>query len=149
MTDTTATQSGPAPTETSRPATKGTIDALKDHANGFVTDATEAARTAASEGKARASEALGTVTKVAENAANLIEDKVGPTYGAYARKAATGVSDFAGAIENKDIDELVDDARDFVRKSPLIAIGAAVAIGFALTRIARIGSDDMNDATAA
>lgn len=120
---------------------KGAIGKAGETAKTLVGEAAGAARHAANEGKTRASEALTTVSKVVENAAELVEDKVGPTYGKYARQAATSVSGFAEALQNKDIDELIEDTRDFVRKSPLVAIGAAAALGFALTRIAKIGSE--------
>ena len=125
----------------------GAIAKVKETASQFAGQATDAARSAATEGKDRATELLGSVAKVVENAAQMVEDNVGPTYGNYARKAATGVSDFAETLQNKDVDALVADAREFVRKSPLVAIGAAVAVGFALTRVVKIGADaDTSDA---
>ena len=123
---------------------KTTVEKVKEHASTLVGEATDAARNAANEGKNKASEALETVSKVVENAAQMVEDKVGPTYGNYARKAATGVSSFAESLQNKDIDELIDDTRNFVRKQPIIAVGAALAIGFALTRLIKLGVDNDN-----
>lgn len=116
-----------------------TAEKVREHASSFVSQAADAARNAANEGKTRASETLETFAKVVENAATMVEDKVGPTYGGYARRAADGVSSFAEDLQNKDVDELVEDARVFVRNNPLVAIGAAAAIGFALTRVAKMG----------
>ena len=124
-----------------------TVDKVKEHASSLVTGATEAARNAATEGKSKATEVLGTVSKVVENAADLVEEKVGPTYGNYARQAANSVSGFAEALQNKDIDELVEDTRTFVRNSPLVAVGAAVAVGFALTRLAKLGATGTDTAS--
>jgi ElaB/YqjD/DUF883 family membrane-anchored ribosome-binding protein len=44
------------------------------------------------------------------------------------------------AVPNKDIDDLIADARNFVRKNPAVAIGAAAAIGFILTRLIKVGT---------
>ena len=38
------------------------------------------------------------------------------------------------------MDELVEDLRGFVRKSPAVAIGAAVGLGFVLARLAKAGA---------
>ena len=46
-----------------------------------------------------------------------------PEYGDYARRAATAIEDAANSIAAKDADELIDDTREFVRKSPGVALG--------------------------
>jgi hypothetical protein len=45
-------------------------------------------------------------------------------------------------VRNKDVDTLFDDAREVVRKSPVVAIGTAAAIGFALVRLVKAGMPD-------
>ncbi len=127
-------------------AAKTTIAQVKETATGFAAEAATAARNVANEGKDRASDALDTLSKVVDNAAGLVEEKIGPSYGTYARKAATGVSDFAEKLKGKDVDAIVEDTRNFVRKSPMVAIGAAAAIGFVLTRLARLGGSSDKDA---
>jgi ElaB/YqjD/DUF883 family membrane-anchored ribosome-binding protein len=64
---------------------------------------------------------------------------MGPQYGDYARKAAESVAGTARSLDDKDVDQLVADARDFVRKSPAVALGAAALVGFVLMRLARGG----------
>jgi hypothetical protein len=41
---------------------------------------------------------------------------------------------------------LIDDARDFVRKSPGVALAGAAVIGFALTRLIKNGLSKDDDA---
>lgn len=167
MADTTPTidktlRKGTKPTKLPTVGVAGTTDALdaapakgsaqkivakaKETTSKLATEAVSAARNAANEGKDRASEALTSVSKAVEGAATLIEDKVGPAYGSYAHKAADQVSGFANVLQSKDIDDLISDTREFVRKQPMIAIGAAAAIGFVLTRLVKIGgkSSDSN-----
>ena len=122
-------------------ASASTLDKVKETATGLLDHATEAARTAANEGKDKANEALETVTKVVTNLASTVEEKVGPTYGKYARDAATGVSNFADTLKSKDIDALVADTRNYVRENPLIAIGIASALGFVVTRLVKLGGE--------
>ena len=118
---------------------KSAVEQVKESASGLASEAVGVARNVANEGKDRASEALGTFSKVVDNAAGMVEEKIGPTYGSYARKAASGVSDFANTLQSKDVDDLIADTREFVRKSPMVAIGAAVAVGFVLTRLVKLG----------
>ena len=76
-----------------------------------------------------------------EDVASTLDAKVGAQYGDYARKAADAVSGLAETLKSKEIDDLLADARNFVRQRPAVAIGAAAALGFVLTRIVRAGDD--------
>lgn len=103
--------------------------------------ATERAREAAESGKDRASEALEGFGKILRDSAGQIDEKVGAQYGDYARKAADAVDDLAGKMDAKQVDDILEDTRQFIRKSPGVAIGAAAAIGFVLARLVRSGRD--------
>jgi ElaB/YqjD/DUF883 family membrane-anchored ribosome-binding protein len=114
---------------------------LKDEFNSFKDQAGEKARDAANRGKERAAEAMGGIGKIIRDSAETIDEKVGKQYGDYARTAADAVDGFADKVDAKDVDTLVEDARQFIRKSPAVAIGAAAAIGFILARVIRSGRD--------
>lgn len=103
--------------------------------------ATERAREAATSGKDKASEALEGFGKILRESAEQIDEKVGAQYGDYARKAADAVDDFADKMDAKQVDDILEDTRQFIRKSPGVAIGAAAAIGFVLARLVRSGRD--------
>jgi len=130
---------------TAQAAAKTTVEKVRESVGSVATEAVGAAKKAANEGKDKATEALTGVAKVVNDAAQVVEDKVGATYGNYARRAADGVSGFANTIQNKDIDDLIADARDFVRKNPAVAIGAAAAVGFVLTRLIKVASAGETD----
>ena len=102
--------------------------------------ATDKARDWASQSKDKAVGALDNVVKLVDDAAGTIDEKVGEKYGSYARQAAQSISGLAASIREKDVDDLVRDARDAVRKSPALAIGAAAAVGFLLARIIKSAS---------
>jgi hypothetical protein len=99
--------------------------------------AAEKAFAFANHGKDRASSALDELAKVVSDAAATVDDKVGSDYGDYARRAADAVSGAAATLREKDVEALYEDARAYVSKSPAIAVGAAIVIGFALARLAR------------
>ena len=103
--------------------------------------ATDRAREAAESGKDKASEALEGFGKILRDSAGQIDEKVGAQYGDYARRAADAVDDFAGKVDAKQVDDILEDTRQFIRKSPGVAIGAAAAIGFVLARLVRSGRD--------
>ncbi len=115
---------------------------VKDEMNNFKDKATDTARGAAERGKERASEAVSGIGKLLRDSAETIDTNVGKNYGDYARNAADAVDGFAEKMSAKEVDDIVGDARDFVRKSPAVAIGAAAAIGFVLVRLLRSGRND-------
>lgn len=109
----------------------------------------EKARDYAGQGVDRATGALDEAAKFLEDAARQVEEKLGPQYGRYGFSAAESVSGFAEQLRGKDVDALVEDVRGLVRKSPGIAIGAAVGVGFVLARLAKAGAGFENDGFAA
>lgn len=114
---------------------------LSEQAKEWTGQAKERAAGLASDGKAKASEAIAGLGKVVADNATLIDEKVGAKYGDYARSAAQSLQDAATRLDAKDLDELTEDAKEFVRKSPGVAIGAAAVAGFLLARLFRGSSN--------
>lgn len=121
---------------------EGVKSKVKDDMNNFKAKAADGARAAAEKGKDRATEAVASISKLIRESAATIDENVGKQYGDYARTAADSVEGFASKMDAKDVDVIIGEARDFVRKSPAVAIGAAAAIGFVLARLVRSGRDD-------
>jgi len=117
-----------------------TADKFKSQFQSFKGQATDKARDYAGKGVNRATDALDEAARFLEDTARTIEEKLGPQYGRYGFSAAESVSGFAEQLRGKDVEELVEDARDLVRKSPAVAIGAAVGLGFILARLAKAGA---------
>ncbi len=148
-----AAPKAPAPkaakAQTAAPAAKTAkpekpVRALQGEAQNVFGKVKSSARDAASSGKDKATSALSEVSEMVGSVAGTLDEKVGPQYGNYARKAADAVSGLADTLKSKEIDDLLEDARTFVRQRPAVAIGAAAALGFVLTRIVRAG--DKTDA---
>lgn len=116
-----------------------------DTSGDFKDRAMNKAKSAASQGKERTGTAIESLSKMIEDSAKTIDDNVGEKYGNYARSAADAVSSFAEKLNAKEVDEIVEDARGYVRKSPAVAIGAAAVVGFLVSRLIKSGMDD-NDA---
>jgi ElaB/YqjD/DUF883 family membrane-anchored ribosome-binding protein len=112
----------------------------KTQADDFTKQAKGAARTAATTAKNTTGDALNGLSKLISETAETVDSKLGPQYGDYARKAAEAVAGAAKSLDEKDVDQLTEDARNFVRKSPAVTIGAAAVVGFVLMRMMRSGS---------
>ncbi|MET0179215.1 MAG: hypothetical protein ABW194_01875 [Novosphingobium sp.] len=103
--------------------------------------AKERAAQLASDGKSRASDGLAALSKTVTDNAPTIDEKLGVKYGDYARQAARSMQDVATRLETKDINELVADAREFIRTNPGAAIGAAAAAGYFIASLFRSRKD--------
>ena len=114
---------------------------LRDGVSSVQQQAGEKVRTYALQGKSKATSALDDLTQVVNDAATSIDERLGSEYGEYARRAADAVAGFADTLRNKEVDELFDDGRNLVRKSPGVAIGVAAVVGFTLVRLLKSGMD--------
>ena len=89
--------------------------------------------------QARAEGESANVSKLVGDTATQLDERLGQEYGEYARRAAGAIEDAANSLAAKDADELIDDTRNFVRKSPGVALASAAIVGFALARLIKSG----------
>ena len=104
-----------------------------DWAGDAKTKAAELAR----DGKSKATEALTSLGRVVNENAATIDENLGAQYGDYARSASRKIQETAQRLDQKSVEDLSEDAREFVRQSPGVAIGIAVAAGYFLARLFR------------
>lgn len=121
-------------------AANGTSVDWRAQADQIKAQAGKTAMAAAGTAKDKTGSALQGLSKLISDTAGTVDAKLGPQYGDYARYAAEAVAGAAKSLDAKDVDQLIGEARDFVRKSPAVAIGAAALVGFVLMRLAK-GSD--------
>ena len=148
------TGSGPTadtPTSSSIGTSGGTIskgaviDKIRSGGEKLSGQAADKARGLVGQGLERGAEALSNVGRMVGDTADGIEERLGAEYGDYARRAAAAIEDAANNLANKDADELIDDTRTFVRKSPGVALAGAAVVGFALARLIKAGLDRGTD----
>ena len=123
----------------------GVVDQLKSRATDLRGQAGGRVREFAEGGKNRATDALDELSKVVADTADSIDQRLGGDYGEYARRASDAVAGFADSLRQKDVDEVYDNVRDAVRKSPGVAVGIAAVVGFTLVRLVKAGLEDGRD----
>lgn len=114
---------------------------LKDTGNEVGREAADKARGFVGQGLERTSEGITNISRLVGDTADGIDERLGAEYGDYARKTARYLDDTAQKLATKDPDQLIDDTRDFVRRSPGIALAGAAIVGFALARLVQSGLD--------
>jgi len=128
-----------------RPATgigdseTGLAERFRSGREKLASQAGDRARGMVGQGLDRTAEALANVSKMVGDTADGIEERLGPEYGDYARRAAGAIENVANTIAEKDPDELLEDTRNFVRNSPGIALAGAAVVGFVVARLIKSG----------
>ena len=121
------------------------IDKLRSGGGKISGQAADKARGFLGQGIERSAEALANVGRMVGDTADGIDERLGPEYGEYARRAASAIEDAANNIAAKDPDELIEDTRNFVRKSPAVALAGAAVAGFVLARLVKTGLSALSD----
>jgi ElaB/YqjD/DUF883 family membrane-anchored ribosome-binding protein len=115
---------------------------LREEAMKLRGQATDKARSAAEDGKARAAAKVDEFARTAHDIAGRLEEQTGPQIGQYAHQAADMLDRLSDGLRTKSVDELLDDARMLIRANPAVAIGVAAAVGFALSRFLKATASD-------
>ncbi|MFN3725332.1 MAG: hypothetical protein ACK4SZ_03400 [Allosphingosinicella sp.] len=123
------------------------VNQLKEQVGTLKSTGTDRARSMADDGKRQATDFLQTIAEIIQDAASSVEEKLGSQYSGYGTRAADGVNSLASKLNERSVDDLVDDAREFIRKSPAAAIGIAAVVGFAVARVVRAGVEDARGGT--
>lgn len=124
---------------------RGATEKVREEAGKLASQAGDKARAYADTGKEKATGALDGFSDLMRDAAGTVDEKLGEQYGQYARSAADQISGIAESLRGKQVDDLIDDARDFVKKSPAVAVGIAAGLGFVLARLLKSGLDAAGD----
>ena len=135
----------PSSTSSGTQSGGGIADRLRSGREQFASQAGDRARGLVTQGLERTSEALANVSRMVGDTAAGIEERLGPEYGDYARRAAGAIENVANTIAEKDPDELIDDTRTFVRNSPGIALAGAAVVGFVVARLIKSGLGESSE----
>ncbi|MEP7129606.1 MAG: hypothetical protein ABI770_00605 [Sphingomicrobium sp.] len=138
-----AERESPAPRHDAEPPASvnasGIADRFRSSGEKLASQAGDKARGFVTQGMERTAEALANVSKMVGDTADGIEERLGPEYGDYARRAAGAIENAANSIAEKNPDELIEDTRNFVRNSPGIALAGAAVVGFVVARLLKSG----------
>lgn len=113
---------------------------LGQHASEKVAEATDKAKSFASDQKSLAAGQISGVADAITKVADELEGSEQQTVARYARDLASGLSSFGKTIEDRDVDDLMGMAQDFGRKQPVAFLGAAALAGFVASRFAMASS---------
>jgi len=127
--------------DSARETAKTKSDDLMGDAKEYGQMAKTKAADVAVDAKGAASEGIASLGQVVGDTATRIDERLGEQYGDYARKASRTLAETSAKLEAKSVEEIGEDAREFVRKSPGVAVGVAAIAGFVIARMFR-GSRD-------
>ena len=136
---------GSGATRAASAATDKIVSQVRDQVSSLQGQAADKIRQFADTGKGRATTALSDFSEVVNDAARSVDARLGGEYGQYAHRAADALNSFVGTLRDKSVDELLEDTRSVVRRSPGVAIGAAALVGFALARVVRSGMPEQSN----
>ena len=129
-----ARQAGAALTETAQRVG----DQAKETASSLASDAQQRFHGYMDQQVAAGADLAGQVASVIKTAADEL-DRTSPALGGMVRSAGERVQDLSQQFRDKTVDEIFADTRDFVRRKPALAFGAAAALGFVAYRVLNAG----------
>ena len=124
--------------------TSGLAGQVRDQISTLKSQAGDRARSFADDGKGQATTFLQNVAQIVADAAGSVEERLGSQYSGIGHRASTSINSLASTLDERSVDDLLEDARAFVQRSPAVAIGAAALIGFAVARVLRSGISEYN-----
>lgn len=124
------------------------VRSLGKEAEAKVSEATDKAKSFASDQKNLAAGQINGVATAISKVADELDQSEQKTIARYARDLASGISNVGKTVEDRDVDDLMHLAQDFGRKQPLAFLGAAALAGFVASRFALASSHRAETKTA-
>ena len=91
--------------------------------------------------KTRATDTLGSVAAAIRQSSQPLRDSNQAMLADYAGKAADQLEEFSTRLRERDLTELMDDAKRFARRQPALFVGAAFAAGVLAARFLKSSPD--------
>jgi hypothetical protein len=111
------------------------------HSTGMVDRVRQTAAAQLTSQKTRATEALGSVAAAIRQTSQPLRDSSQATLADYAGKAADQLEQLSTRLGERDLTELMDDAKRFARQQPALFVGAAFAAGVLAARFLKSSPD--------
>ncbi|MXO64595.1 hypothetical protein [Altericroceibacterium endophyticum] len=116
---------------------EGYRDQAKTKGEDMKGDARGKASNLATEGKAKVSGAIASLGKLIDENAVKVDEAVGAQYGDCVRIASKKLDETASALDEKSVEELTEETRQFIRRRPSMSVGIAAAVGYLFARTFR------------
>ncbi len=120
-------------TNPSRPGGGSTTDDTKAEAKAKASElkdkAQDEAKDRLTEGKAKATGALGDIAGALHDTSDALRERDRDAFARYADAAADQVDQFTGALRDRNVGEILDEAERFARRDPGLFIGGAFLLG--------------------
>jgi ElaB/YqjD/DUF883 family membrane-anchored ribosome-binding protein len=129
--------------------TSGIAGQVREQISTLKSQAGDRARSFADDGKSQATSLLQTVAQIVADAAGSVEERLGSQYSGMGHRASSSINSLASTLDERSVDDLIEDARTFVQRSPAAAIGVAAVLGFAIARVVRSSVSEYNNETGA
>ncbi|MEX0740586.1 MAG: hypothetical protein WD071_14705 [Pseudohongiella sp.] len=121
--------SKPNDTENGTPKQK-----IEEDVNDIKLEAGDKVREEAESGQHRIAKEADTLSDAIDAAAENLDDHDREGLARYAREVSSNLSNMAGQIEGRSVDELANDAKRLSQKNPALFMLGSVALGFGLSR---------------
>lgn len=117
---------------------------VREQISTLKSQAGDRARSLADDGKRQTTDFLQKVAEVVGDAAGSVESRLGGQYAGIGHRASDSINALASSLDDRSVDDLFEDARAFVKRSPAVAVGIAAVVGFAIARVVRSSVSEMS-----
>jgi len=128
-------QSASEVTDQTKQAASQVTDQAKQAASQVTDQAKQAAQSQLSVRKDQTANRLNTVSSAVRDMSDkLRQNNQTSSYAQFADQAANQIQRFSGYLRSHDVREIVDEAEDWMRRDPMIALGGAFVLGLVAAR---------------
>ncbi len=121
-------------------AARSAVDDVKHEAGRIAGDATETAKSFATENKGRLADQIDAFVAAIDKAADELDGNDQGAVAGYVRQVSGGAHQLSSSLREKGVDELMGSVTDFARRQPALLIGGAALLGFVASRFAVAGA---------
>jgi len=111
-----------------------TVDQAKQAVNDTLGEAKQQVAARFDAQKSQAADRLSNVANALRQTGENLESQNEDTFGQYARAAADQLEQFSNTLQNKNMNELLNEVQGFARRQPELFIAGSLAAGFLLGR---------------
>jgi hypothetical protein len=99
--------------------------------------------------KTRATDGLSVIASAVRRTTEQLRNEQHESIAEYVDRAADQIDHFSAGLRDKDVNELLQDARQFARRQPALFIGGSFAVGLLAARFLKSSQRDAHDRDAA